>query len=59
MEFELGTYVSKVTGDYAFDGTIVAVFRTLDGKLRYVVEHDSTHMLHIFSPQNLARRWPR
>jgi hypothetical protein len=58
LEFELGELVAKKTGDYAFDGTVVAVFRTLAGRARFVVEHDGTHMLHIFSAQNLRRRIP-
>lgn len=44
--------VTKVTGDYSFDGTIVSVFDKLDNKTRYVVE-DDRGALHIYSEQNL------
>lgn len=50
---ELGKHVEKITGDYTFEGTVVADFFTLAGKRRLVVEHDGTHMLHIFSEGNL------
>lgn len=36
----VGTPVSKTSGDYAFDGEIVAVVEKRDGQLRYVVEDD-------------------
>jgi hypothetical protein len=53
---KVGDQVKKITGDYSFDGTIVSVFETLAGKTRFVVEHDDTHMLHIFSETNIALR---
>lgn len=53
--FQVGDLVSKVGGDYRFDGTVVAAFRKLSGQLRYVVE-DDRGVLHIFSGQNLQPR---
>jgi hypothetical protein len=54
MRYKVGDKVKKITGDYAFDGTVVAAFSMLNGAERYVVEHDDCHMLHIFSDKNLA-----
>lgn len=54
MKYKIGDKVKKITGDYAFDGTVVAAFSMLNGAERYVVEHDECHMLHIFSEKNLA-----
>ncbi len=47
--------VSKVGGDYRFDGTIVAVFTKLSGVVRFVVE-DDRGVLHIYSEKNLKIR---
>ena len=47
--------VKKITGNYSFEGTVVSVFQTLAGKTRYVVEHDGTHMLHIFNETQLEK----
>lgn len=49
----IGDKVTKVTGDYKFQGVIVAKFTKLDGKVRYVVENVDG-ILHIFSEKNLA-----
>lgn len=49
--------VSKVGGDYTFDGTVVAAFRKLNGIWRYVVQ-DDRGILHIFSGPNLQKRNP-
>ena len=39
LRFKLGQRVEKTTGDYSFDGKIVAVFKKRDGvTARYVVE---------------------
>jgi len=54
MRYKTGDKVVKITGDYSFDGTVVAAFSMLSGAERYVVEHDGCHMLHIFSEKNLA-----
>ena len=47
-----GDKVRKITGDYQLNGVIVARFRTLAGKLRFVVEH-KPGFLHIYSEKNL------
>ena len=47
-----GDLVTKVTGDYGFDGVIDSVFTKQDGKPRIVVE-DDRGALHIYSEQNL------
>ncbi len=44
--------VSKVGGDYTFEGTIIAIFPKLSGAVRYVVE-DDRGVLHIYSRKNL------
>lgn len=54
-EFKVGDKVSKVGGDYTFDGVVVAAFQKLSGKTRYVVE-DDRGILHIFSGKNLVAR---
>jgi hypothetical protein len=56
--FEVGDKVSKPKG-YAFDGTVVSVFKTLQGHTRIVAELTTANgegMLHIFSPSQLAKR---
>ena len=53
--FSVGDQVSKVGGDYRFDGTVVVVLTKLSGAIRYVVE-DDRGVLHIYSAKNLARR---
>jgi hypothetical protein len=45
--------VSKVGGDYRFDGVVVSVFKKLSGVTRIVVE-DDRGILHIYSPANLV-----
>lgn len=54
-EFRLGEHVSKVGGDYRFDGTVIGVFTKLSGVVRYAVE-DDRGVLHIYSAKNLKRR---
>ena len=51
--FDIGDYVSKLRGDYSFDGVVVAVFNKLSGARRYVVENRDG-VLHIFSGSNLG-----
>jgi len=51
--FTLGQRVSKIGGDYRFDGRVVAKFFKLSGALRYVVE-DDRGVLHVYSHKNLA-----
>lgn len=51
-----GTRVKKVTGDYQIEGTVVGHAEMLNGKLRYVVEHEATgggSFLHIYADANL------
>lgn len=50
--FQIHDAVSKVGGDYTFDGNVVSVFTKRSGKVRYVVE-DDRGILHIFSETNL------
>ena len=38
--YSVGDKVSKTSGDYAFTGTIVSVFKKKSGATRYVVEDD-------------------
>lgn len=52
MMFSVGDVVSKVGGDYTFDGKVVAAFVKTSGAERYVVE-DDRWILHIFSERNL------
>lgn len=51
--FDVGDPVSKVGGDYRFDGIVVAAFPKLSGARRYVVE-DDRGCLHIYSGRCLA-----
>ena len=51
----VGQKVSKVGGDYRFDGVVVAAFKKLSGAVRFVVE-DDRGVLHIFGPANLTKR---
>lgn len=48
----VGDKVSKVGGDYTFDGVVVSIFKKLSGQQRFVVE-DDRGVLHIFSAKNL------
>lgn len=50
--------VRKVTGDYQLDGVIVAIFKTLKGHIRVVVEHEPG-FLHIYNPSQLRRIYER
>lgn len=52
-QFLLGQKVSKLGGDYRFDGVVVAVFEKLSKEIRYVVE-DDRGCLHIYSFKNLT-----
>lgn len=56
MEYIVGDYVKKVTGEYQIHGTVVSVFEKLDGSTRLVVEHCAEgggSFLHIYGPNNL------
>jgi hypothetical protein len=50
---DVGDYVRKVGGDYAFSGWVVAKFPKKSGAVRYVVENPAG-ILHIYSEKNLA-----
>lgn len=55
VELKLNEQVKKKSG-YSYPGTIVAVFQTLAGDTRYVVEAtgaDYKGMLHIFNGDQL------
>jgi hypothetical protein len=50
---KVGDWVTKPRG-YPYPGTVVAVFETLDGVQRVVVESMlAPGMLHIFAPEQL------
>lgn len=53
--FVQGDPVSKVGGDYRFDGTVIGVFVKLSGAVRYAVE-DDRGVIHIYSAKNLVKR---
>lgn len=56
MDFLVGDYVKKVTGEYQIHGTVVSVFQKIDGSVRLVVEHYAEgggSFLHIYGPNNL------
>ena len=52
--FKIGDKVSKIGGDYTFDGVVVSVFSKLSGAIRLVVE-DDRGVLHVYSEKNLAK----
>lgn len=53
QKFKVGDKVSKVGGDYRFDGTVRSVFTKESGVIRLVVE-DDRGILHIYSEKNLS-----
>lgn len=53
-KFTIGDSVSKVGGDYRFDGIVRAVFTKGSGAIRLVVE-DDRGILHIYSEKNLEK----
>lgn len=53
-----GTHVVKHTGDYQIGGIVVASFKNLNGRVRYVVEHrlappNGGAIYHIYAPDNI------
>lgn len=55
VKFPVGTLVSKVGGDYRFDGWVVGVMRKRSGVIRYNVE-DDRGVVHIYGERNLIER---
>ena len=53
IKFPVESQVKKVTGDYTFEGEVVAAFQKLNGMERYVVQ-DDRGALHIYGPKNLS-----
>ena len=57
IEFAVGDYVKKVTGEYQIYGEVRSVFQKQDGATRLVVEHKAEgggSFLHIYGPNNLV-----
>lgn len=57
FEYTIGDYVKKVTGEYQIYGTVVSIFKKMDGATRLVVEHIAEgggSFLHIYGPSNLV-----
>lgn len=52
MKFTEGDQVTKITGDYSFDGVVDSVFTKQNGAERLVVE-DERGALHVYSESNL------
>lgn len=50
--FTIGSRVTKVGGDYAFEGTVQGIVVKRSGAVRYVVE-DDRGVLFIFSANKL------
>jgi len=50
--FDLGAAVIKESGDYTYQGVVVARFRKISGLIRYVVE-DKRGLLFIFNDTSL------
>lgn len=55
--FRVGEPVSKVGGDYRFDGHVVAALTKRSGARRYVVE-DDRGVLHIYRAEQLRSAVP-
>ncbi len=53
-KFEVGDKAYKPKG-YKFPCTIVAIFKTTEGKTRLVGEMDDNGMLHIFNEDQLEK----
>jgi hypothetical protein len=52
--FNVGEPVAKTSGDYRFEGVVVAAFTKLDGRTRRYVVENGDGVLHIFSARQLA-----
>lgn len=55
MNLKVGNRVSKITGDYTFEGVVVAVFKKIGGEKERIVVENAQGILHIFSPSNVVR----
>ena len=55
QEFLVGDHVIKPTGDYTFEGVVLAAFQKKSGVWRYVVENPEG-ILHIFSGTQLRSK---
>ena len=51
--FAIGEQVENVADDHE-SGTVVAVFRTVDGSFRYAVDTDGYGALQFFTEEKLA-----
>jgi hypothetical protein len=54
---QVGDRVQKIQG-YRWPGVVVAVFQTLGGQMRYVVEctvPEVAGALHIYAPEQIAK----
>lgn len=51
--FNVGDRVRKKTGDYTFNGVVVAVFFKRDSTLERVCVENDQGLIHIFSPAQL------
>jgi len=52
-KYKVGTRVRKVTGDYSFNGVVIAIFLKLNETNVRVVVENPEGILHIFSPLQL------
>lgn len=52
-KFKVGDYVIKRSGDYTYEGVIVACFTKQSGVVRFVVE-DERGLLLIMAPHQLS-----
>ena len=52
-KYKVGDLVNKAKG-YEFPGTVVSTFYTTTNQVRYVVEMDNFHLLHIFNESQLV-----
>lgn len=55
LEFEVGNYVAKRTGEAIYEGWVVSKYLTRRGKLRYVVEINPQGFQMIASPGFLTK----
>lgn len=51
--FKVGDKVDRSKGSYRFPGTVLSVYETVEGKVRYDVQLAGLGMIHIFREQDL------